>query len=108
VCDIKGSFANVFPIIVEKDFQDPRQVERPSNFWVFKNSTSPKPAAHFRVGEVITGHKELLTQLQNFGALNKLKFFLRFSSAQMVLNCKRTETLTSGKLQSASIGAIKG
>jgi hypothetical protein len=109
VCDIKRSFSDVFPIIIEKDFNDPRLIELISSFSIYENSTLEKRAASFSVGEVITGRKEHLTRVENFRVRYKLKFFLKFSNAQkMVLRCRRTETLTSGKLQFATISTIKG
>jgi hypothetical protein len=111
VCDIKGSLATTFPILVNKTHDYAPPVELFSNFKIYENSTFPKPAASFRIGEIIFGDKidnEILTQLQSIEGPSKLKVFVQFPGAQMAMRCRGMDVITSGKLQSASIKAIMG
>jgi hypothetical protein len=111
-CDIKGSFTDFLPIIVDKQSKSP-PVERGCSFRLYENnSTIGKPAVGFGYKESYHLRlKQLITRpiLRNYEGPYDLKAFLQFTNGPMILKVRHFLAFFSGgKLLTASITATKG
>jgi hypothetical protein len=111
-CDIKGSFEDFLPIILDKESNSP-PVERGCSFILYENNgTIIKPAVDFGFHEVYHFRlKKIITQpiLNFYEGPYELKAFLQFTNGPMILKVRQLLAFISdGKLLTASITATKG
>jgi hypothetical protein len=111
-CDIKGSFTDDLPIIIEKPSNDTPPVEGLVNFRIYENSTIGKPAAGFGFRQFYhKSLKQIVTRpiLNNYEGPYDLIAFLQFTNGKMNLRVGHfLEFFSGGKLLSAGITIRKG